>query len=230
MPQQGNHRIPLTPALSLQGLRTRHFCAGEAKGHCRQRACQPTPAYGHPSQEGNPRPPSPPRRGAASAAGWVALSARSETHPGLRPPLPGGESPPPIPSSEGCRVSGGVGCPIGSIRNPPRPTATPPRRGIPAPHPLLGGVPRQRRGGLPYRLDPKPTPAYGHPSQEGKEGAKTSHPDTRLLTEAAGLLNTAESQARNSARRTQNFTLRHATNIDSKRTKLVESPPCSTSR
>ena len=36
-------------------------------------------------------------------------AAGVSTHPGLRPPLPGGEAPPPIPSQEGCRVSGGVG-------------------------------------------------------------------------------------------------------------------------
>ena len=33
-------------------------------------------------------------------------------------------------------------------------------------HPLLGGVPRERRGGF-RRAGQEPTPAYGHPSWEG---------------------------------------------------------------
>ena len=88
--------FPLTPALSLQGLRTRHFCAGEAKGRCRQWACQPTPACGHPSEEGKHRPPSPPRRGPAKQGGGLSQTAsyRNAQHT-----FPGGDEdlPPPVP-------------------------------------------------------------------------------------------------------------------------------------
>ena len=71
---------------------------------------------------------------------------RNPPRPTATPPRRGAEH---IPSRE---------------RNPPRPTATPPRRGA-AHYPLLGGVPRQRRGGLPPARPPStssgPPPSTG---------------------------------------------------------------------
>ena len=86
---------PPSLALPLTGGRTRHFCVGEAKGHCRQRAWQPTPAGGHPAQEGKPRPPSPPGRGPAKQGGGLSPPARARKAP---LPSPEGMKTSPLPS------------------------------------------------------------------------------------------------------------------------------------
>ena len=79
----------------------------------------------------------------------------------------------------------------------------------------------------------QPTPLLRRtPPRRGNKAPQTSHPYHRLLTSAAGLLNTSKSlpETRNQGVSCEKITFRHATNIDSKRTKLLESPPCSTSR
>ena len=79
----------------------------------------------------------------------------------------------------------------------------------------------------------QPTPLLRRtPPRRGNKAPKTSRPHHRLLTDAAGLLTTPESlpETTNQGVSCGKITLRHATNIDSKRTKLLESPPCTTSR
>ena len=57
----------------------------------------------------------------------AGFGCQAGTHPGLRPPLQGGELF--YPLLGGVPRSGGVGLTDGRTRNPPRPSATPPGRG-----------------------------------------------------------------------------------------------------
>ena len=108
------------------------------------------------------------RRGGFRRLAVLRWPNEEGTHPGLRPPLRRG--------------------------NPPRPAATPPRRGVEN-HPLSGGVPRS--GGVGFVVSPccagrtgwtarEPTPACGHPSKEGSRGWPSRYPPGPLLRHPCG--------------------------------------------
>ena len=108
---------------------------------------------------------------AAKRRGGFPRAGGPGTHPGP-PGHPSREGIGKVPSKEGCRVAVGWVSSERRVRNPPRPCGLPlPRGDRTFFTPLLGGVPRERRGGFPsWRYARNPPRPSGPPLPRGDGG------------------------------------------------------------